>query len=93
MPRPRGLTTVVAEPEVVAMPAPVPAPSPEPVPEPTVAVEPEQVAASVILPMAEVVEIESILRESAQAAEAEAASLVDVEPQVIVAPRRFAELA
>jgi PPM family protein phosphatase len=89
VPRPRGLTTVVAEPEVVTLPIP----SPEPVPEPTVAVEPEQVAASVILPMAEVVEIESILRETAQAAEAEAASLDDEAPQVIVAPRRFAALA
>jgi PPM family protein phosphatase len=93
VPRPRGLTTVVAEPELVAIPLPVPVPTPEPVPAPTAEVEPEPVATAAVLPMAEVVEIEAILRETAAAAETEAASLDEEEPQVIVVPRRFAALA
>ena len=86
VPRPRGLTTVVAEPELVAIPAP------EPVLTPTPEVEPEEVAAVVALPMAEVVEIESVLREAVQETAQEAEPEAEV-PQVIVVPRRFAALA
>lgn len=87
VPRPRGLTTVVAEPELVLVPVaePVTAPVPE--------VEPEEVAAVVALPMAEVVEIETVLREAAQAAEVETVAEEEEVPQVIVVPRRFAALA
>lgn len=90
VPRPRGLTTVVAEPELVT----IPVPAPQPVPEPVAEVEPEQIAAAVALPMAEVVEIEPLLRETAQPAEAEAEAEAEGDvPQVIVVPRRFAALA
>jgi PPM family protein phosphatase len=80
--RPRGLTTVVAEPDLLPIP-PI---------EETPAFEPEEVAAAVALPMAEVVEIETVLREAAQDA-AEAAAEDLAEEQLVVVPRRFAALA
>lgn len=80
--RPRGLTKVLAEPEMQPIP---------PVEEAPV-VEPEEIAAAVALPMAEVVEIETVLREAAQDAAEEAADALTDE-QIVVVPRRFAALA
>ena len=80
--RPRGLTTVVADPDL----------QPSPPFEDTPAVEPEEIAAVVALPMAEVVEIEAVLREAAQNAANEAAEDL-AEEQMVVVPRRFAALA
>jgi PPM family protein phosphatase len=79
--RPRGLTTVVVEPKLQPIPPVVDAPE----------VEPEEIAAAVALPMAEVVEIETVLREAAQDAVEAAEDLAD--EQVVVVPRRFAALA
>ncbi len=75
--RPRGLTTVVAKPDLL----PIPLPLPE---EPPVAA-PEEVASVLILPMAAVVEIDPVARDIATDAPEE-------QPQVVT-PRRFAALA
>ncbi len=75
--RPRGLTTVVTVPDLQPIPPAEDAP----------AAEPEEIAAAVAFPMAEVVEIETALREAAE--EAEAAD----EERMVVVPRRFAALA
>jgi PPM family protein phosphatase len=88
--RPRGLTTVVAEPDLLPIPetdAPVIQPVPDPVP------QPEEVAAVIALPKAEVVELETALREPSH----DVAVTLDedqAEEQVqLVVPRRFAALA
>ena len=75
--RPRGLTTVVAEPD----PLPAPPDGVAPV------FEPEEAAATVALPMAEVVEIETALRDAANDAEEDLAK-----QRVVVVPRRFVAL-
>jgi serine/threonine protein phosphatase PrpC len=77
--RPRGLTTVVAASDLLPVP-----PAPE-----APMQEPEEVAAMVALPMAEVVELETALREVAAEADED---LVDAPAQVVI-PRRFAALA
>jgi len=81
--RPRGLTTVAPEPILQPIP---------PVEDAPVIVEPEEVAATVALPMAEVVEIETAMREAAQDAADEAAVAL-ADEQMVVVPRRFAALA
>jgi PPM family protein phosphatase len=88
--RPRGLTTVVAEPDLLPIPeldAPVSQPVPGPAP------QPEEVAAVIALPMAQVVELETALRETAHD---EVVTLdedqADEQVQIVV-PRRFAALA
>jgi serine/threonine protein phosphatase PrpC len=81
--RPRGLTTVVAAPELLPIPPVEDAP----------VFEPEEVAAVVALPMAEVVEIETAKREAALEAAEEQAAEDLAEAQIVVVPRRFAALA
>lgn len=88
--RPRGLTTVVAEPDLLPIPeidAPVIKPVHEPLP------QPEEVAAVIALPMAEVVEIETAMREAAHDLAANLDEDQAEEQVQLVVPRRFAALA